>query len=147
MLSKKTFARGIQLINSVLVKNSQINTNESLDSYYFLLADLPEEDFLLGVTQLMKNWTTTGFIPSPIEIREAVEKVMFNGLSKEEFILIAQAFKHNPGLIKISDQKIINLIQQIDLEKVENNLIEFKNVGVVLQKQIQGEVIEKGVLS
>ena len=129
MLDKKIFARGVQLINSVLTKNSQINTRESLDSYYFLLADLLEEDFLLGVSNLMRNWTTTGFIPSPAEIREAVEKVMFNGLSKEEFLLIAQAFKHNPGLIKISDRKIINLINQVDLEKLDSNLIEFKDMG------------------
>ena len=50
MLSKTTFANGIKLINAVLGKNCQLDTKDTLDSYYLLLQDLPDELFLRGVT-------------------------------------------------------------------------------------------------
>jgi len=115
MLDKNTFARGLQLINAVLSKNAQIETNDSIDSYYFLLKDLPAEYFLNGISNLMRSWKNPHFIPGPGEIREAVEKEMFGGLSKEEFKLIMKTYELTKK--PISNLKIQNLIENKEINQ------------------------------
>lgn len=121
-LSKQTFARGLQLINAVLGKNSQIETTSTLDSYYLLLKDLPDQCFLEGVVQLMKYWENPHFKPGPGEIRKAVENIMYAGLSKEEFLLVAKAYKETGK--EYSNPALNNMLKLVDL----NSLSEEKEI-------------------
>lgn len=116
MLSKITFANGIKLINSILGKNCQLDSKETLDSYYLLLQDLPEQLFLQGITDLMKNWDNPHFKPGPGEIRKSVENIMFCGLSKEEFILVAKTFKETNH--KFINKDINNLLESDNLNEI-----------------------------
>lgn len=123
MLGREPFARGLQLINSVLSKNSQIELKTTIDSYYLLLQDLPSGYFLEGVHALMKDWKNPHFKPGPGEIREAVENIIYQGLEKEEIVLLAKAYKETKKPLK--NQNLNNLIQSLDLNKIESNVIEF----------------------
>ncbi len=116
MLTKPTFANGIKLINAVLGKNCQLESKETLDSYFLLLKDLPDQIFLQGVTNLMKNWDNPHFKPGPGEIRKNVEEIMFCGLSKEEFILVAKTFKETNH--KFINKDINNLLESDNLNEI-----------------------------
>lgn len=116
MLKKSTFANGIKLINAVLGKNCQLESKETLDSYYFLLSDLPDQIFLQGVTNLMKSWDNPHFKPGPGEIRKHVENIMFCGLTKEEFILVAKTFKETNH--KFINKDINNLLESDNLNEI-----------------------------
>jgi hypothetical protein len=120
MLDKKTFARGLQLINAILSKNSQIVSEDSIEAYYFLLKDLPPNEYLRGITNLMKDWTNPHYIPGPGEIKKYVELEMFGGLSKEDFILVAKAYKQTGK--RISNEKIQIALDNnnVDLLLLEN---------------------------
>jgi len=119
MLQKEIFARGLQLINAILSKNSQIAITSTIDSYYLLLNDLPNSYFLAGVKALMKEWKNPHFIPGPGEIRAAVENEMFGGLTKDEFILIARTYSITKQ--ELSDPVINKLLKNIDLVALTTN--------------------------
>lgn len=109
-MTKETFARGLQLINSILAKNSQLNSPDTMSGYYLLLEDIEDEDYINGVRALMKRWKNPHFIPGPGEIRDAAEKEKFGGLTLDEMVLIQQAYKKTN--ILFSDNKINQILQQ-----------------------------------
>ncbi len=115
-LTKQTFAQGIKLINAVLGKNCQLDSKETLDSYYLLLQDLPDQLFLQGVVNLMKNWDNPHFKPGPGEIRKQIETIMYCGLTKEEFVLVAKTFKETNH--KFINHDISNLLETTDLKEI-----------------------------
>jgi len=123
MLEKETFARGLQLINAILSKNAQIEVKSTIESYYILLSDLPNQFFIQGVTNLMKNWNNPHFKPGPGEIRKYVEDIMYGGLSREEFILIAKSYKSTGK--DYSNPMINSLLKQINQDKLSSNEIVF----------------------
>lgn len=115
-LSKQTFAQGIKLINAVLGKNCQLESKETLDSYYLLLQDLPDQLFLQGIINLMKNWDNPHFKPGPGEIRKQIENLMYCGLTKEEFVLVARTFKETNH--KFKDNNVNNLLTNTNLNEI-----------------------------
>lgn len=111
-MTKETFARGIQLINTVLIQNAQIKSTDTLNSYYLLLEDITDENYLAGVLALMKRWKNPQFVPGPGEIRESAEKEMFGGLTKEEMILVDMVYKRTGT--SFSDKKMNDLLRNSD---------------------------------
>jgi hypothetical protein len=66
MLSAETFARGIQLMNSVCTK--QIETDDTMNVYFMSLSDLEDSIYLESIMLLIKTKENT-FAPfSPAEI-------------------------------------------------------------------------------
>ena len=117
-MTKETFGRGLQLINSILAKNSQLDSQVTINGYFLLLEDIDDEDYINGIRSLMKQWKNPHFIPGPGEIREAAEKEKFGGLTLDEMVLIQQAYKKTNVLF--SDNKINKILQQNPIISIEH---------------------------
>ncbi len=75
MLNRETFARGIQIMNSIIIK--PLNSDDTMDMYFMVLEDLEPDAYIKGMLHLVKTkkYIQTPF--SPGEIREASE--LFSG--------------------------------------------------------------------
>jgi len=116
VLNIETFAKGIELINTILAKNAKITNNETLDTYYILLQDINNELYMKGIISLLKSWENPHFIPSPAQIIEEVNKVLLCGLDKEDFILLAKAYKLTGK--KYKNNEINRVLEIIDIDKM-----------------------------
>lgn len=105
-LNRETFVRGMQLIASILSKkvSETFNNQLTVDSYYLLLKDLPNEFFLFGIMDLAKSWDNVHFVPSPSQIRSKVLEYAYCGYSEEEYnnLLKVKTITH----VIYSDQKL-----------------------------------------
>jgi len=72
-MNKETYIRGIQLINSVLSENQQIK-GSSLDTYFLLLKEYDDKNYLNAVMNLLKKENLTYGAPSPATIIKYIEK-------------------------------------------------------------------------
>lgn len=121
MLSKQTFAKGLAIINANLGRSNKVTDESDWDIIYFQLKDLPEELFLIGVSELIKNEDTFVF-PGIHKIRRYVELQESMGYNKSELYDLACVRKSSG--IPYSNKKLDNIIKTIDVEKsTENNLI------------------------
>lgn len=71
-MTSEKFLEGITLLQTAIsiTKGTDIElTEKQLKLYKLLLDDIPEHDFVIGITKLLKNRVYTNF-PSPAEIRE-----------------------------------------------------------------------------
>lgn len=66
MLTEQTFARGLQLINSVCVK--QIETDDTINIYHLSLQDLDDDIYLSSIMNLIKTKENIYNPFSPAEI-------------------------------------------------------------------------------
>lgn len=73
MLSAETFARGIQLMNSVCTK--QIETDDTMNVYYMSLSDLEDSVYLESIMSLIKTKENTISPFSPAEIINKAKEI------------------------------------------------------------------------
>ena len=130
-LGFETFARGIQLINSVLADKALIKEELTINSYYLLLKDLPEDYYLEGVMFLAKNHKSPHFTPSVNDIRNAVYRELYCGRTKDEFLALMEVQKQTK--VVYSDDKLnrsINYFLSNDIsEMIEYNQPERKQLS------------------
>lgn len=74
MLSKKSFARGMMVLDAAY-QNRQPFTKEQTELWYRLLADIPDNAFEEAILYIARN---NKYLPTPAEIRTAADE-MQNG--------------------------------------------------------------------
>ncbi|WP_156298984.1 hypothetical protein [Streptobacillus canis] len=107
-LKKEIFLRGIQLLEIVLNKKF---TEEQLKAYYYLLNDLENEEYTVGIEDYLKN-NSYSKLPLPGEIRKIIENkkiIKDEQIYHEVYFQIKQMTK-NTTIAYVSDNPIVHVI-------------------------------------
>lgn len=128
LLDRKVYIRGIQFLSIILATNANQNfqNKEVIETYYYLLKDLPTAFFLEGINSLVKKIENVHFIPSPKQIRDAVLNEAFCGYNIDEFENLLKV-KKATGII-YSDPKLENslnyyMTDNLMIENIKKNLL------------------------
>jgi hypothetical protein len=146
LMTHEEFGRGLQLINSVCTK--QIDTDDTIETYYLLLKDLNKEDYLTAILDLLKTKENIYNPISPAEIRNKVSEKskyiasqIFDQI-KLDIIRYAETPKYNPeielvlqdiggiGKIKMANEKELSYIERDFLKIMNDRGILSKNKSI-----------------
>jgi len=131
-LSKKIFFQQMQLINSSTYGNMYENQRE-VDSLYFLFQDYPDSVFIKGIETLIKS-EDSPYPPSVGKIIKYLDKVVFFGMDKEEFLSVLRVYKATGGM-PYSIETLNAVLEKIDIDKSIGSI--YKNKGVIYKENIK----------
>lgn len=90
-LSEEAFARGIEMLNSILTPNMRIQDARQFDVYYQFLMQYSDEDFINGIELLIKEWSSPTSPPTVKTIDSFIKKAKF-GLDDNEIQLVQDVY-------------------------------------------------------
>ena len=152
-MTRETFGRGIQMLNSVIPQNKNI-VDEKLDVYYLILKDYSDEDYLSGIQDMLRNHKLEYGAPSPATIIEYIEKnsqdlvgeEIFRRIKMDILLLGADKLSYDEGIRKAIDS--IGGIQEFvmkDESEVKDKFIKAYRVESTLLENRKAVGYKKGM--
>lgn len=124
-MEKMIFAKEINRLNMILNQSAMIMGSDMLDVYYEALSKYNGEIFSKAISYLIETWENPHFRPTPANFINAIEKMEFDGLSEEEFVAVASAYKIIGE--KPKNKYIESLIKRTDKKSLSNGFLLLEN--------------------
>jgi len=143
-MTKETFGRGIQMLNSVIPQNKNI-VDEKLDVYYLILKDYSDEDYLSGIQDMLRNHKLEFGAPSPATIIEYIEKNSKDSVIddifrriKMDIVLLGPENLQYEGRIQQALDKIggVEVLRGAEKEEIERIKREFSKEYKLLSTEL-----------